>query len=261
MKTPLIVALAMFCIAINTTAQPNYIGQLPNGQYTWHIFDSVSVPDFNYAFALSDTNGQVPFDASICRELSTNLIIPFYLNINTMMWYMPNLAPKVLTTPFKIADTISNLQYQVRRFNNANQTTCGYRFYFNSPSNTHKIRYRKGHWQWQEIVFTGNQVTLEFDKDEVYCVQVRVRNSATLQGAYSLPLIIQTPAYLNFEQFGNSEQLAYPNPASDVVKFNGKIVVQDLFGRIVATGENEVDVQHLANGLYIVNGKKHIIKH
>jgi hypothetical protein len=63
----------------------------------------------------------------------------------------------------------------------------------------------------------------------------------------------------SFEQF--STELAYPNPASDVIKFNGRIVVQDLSGRIITQGENEVDVTHLANGLYIVNNKKHIIKH
>jgi hypothetical protein len=63
----------------------------------------------------------------------------------------------------------------------------------------------------------------------------------------------------SFKQF--STELAYPNPANDIIKFNGRIVVQDLFGRIVTQGENEVDVTHLANGLYIVNGRKHIVKH
>jgi len=63
----------------------------------------------------------------------------------------------------------------------------------------------------------------------------------------------------SFEQFGN--ELAYPNPANDVIRFNGRIVVQDLFGRIITQGENEVDVTHLVEGLYIVNGRKHIIKH
>jgi len=63
----------------------------------------------------------------------------------------------------------------------------------------------------------------------------------------------------SFEQFDT--ELAYPNPANDIIKFNGRIVVQDLSGRIVAKGENEVDVTHLVDGLYIVNGRKHIVKH
>jgi len=62
-----------------------------------------------------------------------------------------------------------------------------------------------------------------------------------------------------FEQF--TSEVAYPNPANDVIKFNGRIVVQDLFGRIITQGENEIDVHQLADGLYIVNGKKHLIQH
>ena len=67
------------------------------------------------------------------------------------------------------------------------------------------------------------------------------------------------PQPLTFEQF--ETELAYPNPASDVIRFNGRIVVQDLSGRVLLQGDNEVDVHQLADGLYIVNGKKHIIKH
>jgi hypothetical protein len=79
--------------------------------------------------------------------------------------------------------------------------------------------------------------------------------------AWSSAITTNIPKPLSFEQFGNSEQLAYPNPASDVIKFKGRIVVQDLYGRVLLQGDNEIDVHQLADGLYIVNGKKHIVRH
>lgn len=63
----------------------------------------------------------------------------------------------------------------------------------------------------------------------------------------------------NFEQFESS--IPYPNPANNNIMYNGKIKIQDMTGRLVLVGENEVDVNHLPNGLYFVNGMKHIIKH
>jgi hypothetical protein len=77
--------------------------------------------------------------------------------------------------------------------------------------------------------------------------------------AWSSAITNNIPKPLSFEQY--ETELAYPNPANDVIKFNGRIVVQDLFGRIITQGENELDVTHLSEGLYIVNGEKHLIKH
>ena len=64
---------------------------------------------------------------------------------------------------------------------------------------------------------------------------------------------------LSFEQY--ETELAYPNPANDVIRFNGKIVLRDLSGRIVAEGENEIDVHQLADGIYLMGKQKIIIKH
>jgi hypothetical protein len=63
----------------------------------------------------------------------------------------------------------------------------------------------------------------------------------------------------SFEEF--QFNVAYPNPANNTIMYNGKIKIQDMTGRIVLVGENEVDVNHLPNGLYFVNGMKHIIQH
>lgn len=63
----------------------------------------------------------------------------------------------------------------------------------------------------------------------------------------------------SFEEFQSN--VAYPNPANNTIMHNGKIKIQDMTGRLVLVGENEVDVNHLPNGLYFVNGMKHIIQH
>ena len=63
----------------------------------------------------------------------------------------------------------------------------------------------------------------------------------------------------SFEQY--ETELAYPNPCSDVLRYNGKIVLRDLSGRIVAEGENEIDVHQLADGIYLMGKQKIIIKH
>lgn len=63
----------------------------------------------------------------------------------------------------------------------------------------------------------------------------------------------------SFEEFASD--VPYPNPANNTIMYNGKIKIQDMTGRLVLVGENEVDVNHLPNGLYFVNGIKHIIQH
>ncbi len=92
-------------------------------------------------------------------------------------------------------------------------------------------------------------------------LMVSINTTAQIVTTATARQYLPTAQAFSFQQFGNSEQLAHPNPASDVIRFNGRIVVQDLYGRVLLQGDNEIDVHHLADGLYIVNGKKHIIKH
>jgi hypothetical protein len=62
-----------------------------------------------------------------------------------------------------------------------------------------------------------------------------------------------------FKQF--TSELAYPNPCSDVLHYNGTIVLRDVTGRIVAQGENEIDTHQLADGMYFLGTQRIIIKH
>jgi hypothetical protein len=68
---------------------------------------------------------------------------------------------------------------------------------------------------------------------------------------------IPKPLSFEFEQNNNF----YPNPANNVVYYNGKITIMDLQGRTLVEGENEVDIQNLANGIYILNGSKLVVQH
>ena len=93
----------------------------------------------------------------------------------------------------------------------------------------------------------------------------RVRSTCyatTNTGWTSFSPIITTNFISNpnsFEEFQSN--VAYPNPANNTIMYNGEIKIQDMTGRLVLVGENEVDVNHLPNGLYFVNGMKHIIQH
>ena len=75
--------------------------------------------------------------------------------------------------------------------------------------------------------------------------------------AWSYGTILHNPN--SFEQFDS--ELAYPNPCSDVLHYNGTIQLKDVTGRIVAQGENEIDTHQLADGMYFLGTQKIIIKH
>lgn len=82
-------------------------------------------------------------------------------------------------------------------------------------------------------------------------------NSGWTNWAYGLTGFIPKPNI--FEQL--STELAYPNPANDQVNLKGEIVLRDLTGRVIATGNDILDVSQIADGLYFVNEQKLIIKH
>jgi hypothetical protein len=119
-----------------------------------------------------------------------------------------------------------------------------------------------GTQNWGGTIVTGNSWTnpILWGRHEW-----RVRSTCyatTNKGWTSFSPIMTTnfiPNPNSFEEF--QFNVAYPNPANNTIMYNGKIKIQDMTGRIVLVGENEVDVNHLPNGLYFVNGMKHIIQH
>ena len=65
------------------------------------------------------------------------------------------------------------------------------------------------------------------------------------------------PTGIENELFGKTELLAYPNPAKDVLHVSGSAEIFDLVGNKVAVGTNEINIEHLLSGIYVVkaNGK------
>lgn len=59
------------------------------------------------------------------------------------------------------------------------------------------------------------------------------------------------------DQFGNKMPLAYPNPAKDILHVSGSAEIFDLVGNKVASGSNEITIEHLLSGIYVVkaNGR------
>lgn len=65
------------------------------------------------------------------------------------------------------------------------------------------------------------------------------------------------PTGIENDQFGNKMPLAYPNPAKDILHVSGSAEMFDLVGNKVASGTNEINIEHLLSGIYVVksNGK------
>lgn len=140
----------------------------------------------------------------------------------------------------------------------------GNTFYFtpNQYATTTHFEHRLvGTTTWGGTSTTGNSVTITnlFGQHEW---RVRNRCHSTTNTGWTAWTTAVTGFIVKpqaFEQFSN--ELAYPNPANDVVYLKGSIVIRDLTGRIVATGTDVLDVSQLADGLYFINGQKLTIKH
>ena len=65
------------------------------------------------------------------------------------------------------------------------------------------------------------------------------------------------PTGIENDQFGNKMSLAYPNPTKDILHVSGTAEIFDLVGNKVASGLNEINIEHLLSGIYVVkaNGK------
>jgi hypothetical protein len=65
------------------------------------------------------------------------------------------------------------------------------------------------------------------------------------------------PTGIEDDQFANKMPLAYPNPAKDVLHVSGSAEIFDLVGNKVASGTNEINMEDLLSGIYVVkaNGR------
>lgn len=114
---------------------------------------------------------------------------------------------------------------------------------------------------WGGTSTTGNSITIN-GLWGAHEWRVRTRCYGTTNAGWTAWATAVTgfiPKPNTFEQF--SSELAYPNPANDVVYLPGEIVLRDLTGRVIATGTDALDVSQLASGLYLINGQKLQVKH
>ena len=68
---------------------------------------------------------------------------------------------------------------------------------------------------------------------------------------------IANPTGIETSSFEPTKSLAYPNPAKDILHVSGSAEIFDLVGNKVAAGTNEINIEHLLSGIYVVkaNGK------
>ena len=86
----------------------------------------------------------------------------------------------------------------------------------------------------------------------------------TANASYTLNLTgtsVATTTSIDFSVFDPSKTLAYPNPAKDILHVSGNAEIFDLVGNKVASGLNEINIEHLLSGIYVVkaNGKSNKI--
>jgi len=129
--------------------------------------------------------------------------------------------------------------------------------------NLHQVQIRRvGTANWGGTTTATNSVTFNSLTAGTYEWRVRSKCYATTNTGWTSfsPSQYHTiVATMMFEPIEITS--AYPNPANDVVYLPGEIVLRDLTGRVIATGTDILDVSQYADGLYFINGKKHIIKH
>lgn len=118
-----------------------------------------------------------------------------------------------------------------------------------------------GNVNWGGTSTSSSQYTFKYlwgrHEWRVRSICYATTNTSWTDWSYGLTGFIPNPN--SFDEFTTS--VPYPNPANDILHYNGKIVLKDLFGRVVAEGENEIDVQHLSNGIYLLDGNKIVINH
>lgn len=128
--------------------------------------------------------------------------------------------------------------------------------------NNHIEIRRIGTVSWGGASTTANSITFNTLTAGTYEWRIRSRCHSTTNTGWTAFSPIQLHTIIAPSMFEPIvSDAVYPNPANNEINLPGEFVIRDLTGRAVLTGKDYVDVSHLSNGIYIINGQRLMIQH